>query len=176
MSDLYEGYERARFRPDPRRAAVWGEIAAYLQRYVPPGSVVLDLDTGERRTVPAPELRLGYRTSAIKQGWRAVVLSVVLALESDPDGLSRPIAYAQLADALGVAIGERAPLAGVRAPALVLMSRNSTLTDPARTRAVLEALPEVQFKVLEAEHWIPTEQPEAMRSAIEDWLAGRSRR
>jgi len=68
------------------------------------------------------------------------------------------------------------PLAGIRAPTLVLLSRNSTMTDLARTRAILEVLPEVQFAVLEAEHWIPTEQPDAMRAAIEEWLAARFRR
>lgn len=67
------------------------------------------------------------------------------------------------------------PLAGIRAPALVLLSRNSTMTDLARTRAILQQLPDVQFKVLEAEHWIPTEQPDAMRAAMEDWLGARAR-
>jgi pimeloyl-ACP methyl ester carboxylesterase len=68
------------------------------------------------------------------------------------------------------------PLAGVRAPALVLVSRGSTMTDPARTRRILEQLPEVQFTVLEAEHWIPTEQPDDMRAAIEEWLAAKFQR
>lgn len=70
------------------------------------------------------------------------------------------------------AVGEPLPpLAAIRAPALVLASRNSTMIDPARARAVIEALPQARFVVLDAEHWIPTEQPEAMRLAIEDWLA-----
>jgi pimeloyl-ACP methyl ester carboxylesterase len=68
------------------------------------------------------------------------------------------------------------PLADVRAPALVLVSRGSTMTDPARTRRILEQLPEVQFTVLEAEHWIPTEQPDDMRAAIEEWLAAKFQR
>jgi pimeloyl-ACP methyl ester carboxylesterase len=68
------------------------------------------------------------------------------------------------------------PLAGVCAPALVLVSRGSTMTDPARTRRILEQLPEVQFTVLEAEHWIPTEQPDDMRAAIEEWLAAKFQR
>lgn len=92
---------------------------------------VLDLDTGDRRTVPAPALELGYRTSAIKRGWRAVVLSIDIALEHDPAGLSRPIAYAQLAEALGVAIGDRAPLAGVRAATLRLRAGKGMVLDPA---------------------------------------------
>ncbi len=83
---------------------------------------VLDLATGERRRVPAPELRLGYRTSAIKEGWPAIVLSVELALERVDGARSRPVAYAQLADALAVEVGERAPLVGVRAATLSLRS------------------------------------------------------
>lgn len=77
-------------------------------------------------------------------------------------------AYLQSLAALGEPLP---PLAAIGAPALVLLSRNSTMTDAARTRALLEQLPDVQIKVLDAEHWIPTEQPEAMRLAIEDWLA-----
>ncbi len=83
---------------------------------------VLDLLTGDRRRVPAPELRLGYRTSAIKEGWPAIVLSVELALERHDGALSRPVGYAQLADALGVEVGDRAPLVGVRAATLSLRS------------------------------------------------------
>jgi len=55
-------------------------------------------------------------------------------------------------------------------PALAMISRNSTMTDPARTRAALERLGDVEILELDAEHWIPTEQPDAMRSAIEAWL------
>jgi len=90
---------------------------------------VLDVDSGEQRTVPAPELGLGYRTSAIKQGWRAIVLSVDFALERMDDAVSRPIAYAQLADSLGIAVGERAPLAGVRAAVLALRASKGMVLD-----------------------------------------------
>ena len=70
------------------------------------------------------------------------------------------------------ALAEPLPsLTSIRVPALVLLSRNSTMTDPARARAVLERLSNARVEVLEAEHWIPTEQPEAMRNAIEEWLA-----
>lgn len=129
----WAGMEALSGIPGSTGAAPIQNIGAYGQEVVESllAVEVLDLDTGERRTVPAPELRLGYRTSAIKQGWRAVVLSVDLALESDPDGLSRPIAYAQLADALGVAIGERAPLAGVRAATLRLRAGKGMVLDAA---------------------------------------------
>lgn len=92
---------------------------------------VLDVDSGERRIVPAPQLELGYRTSAIKQGWRAVVLSVDLALERLEGALGRPVAYAQLADALGVDTGQRAPLVGVRAAVLALRASKGMVLDEA---------------------------------------------
>jgi len=63
--------------------------------------------------------------------------------------------------------------AAIRCPALVLLSRNSKMTDAVRTRAAMQALNEAEILELPAEHWIPTEQPEAMRAAIEDWLARR---
>ena len=97
---------------------------------------VLDVDSGERRTVPAPALALGYRTSAIKQGWRAVVLSVDLALERREGALGRPVAYAQLADALGVEVGQRAPLAGVRSAVLALRASKGMVLDDADPHSV----------------------------------------
>ncbi len=90
---------------------------------------VLDVDSGERRTVPAPALELGYRTSALKQGWRAVVLSIELALEQVDGARSRPVAYAQLADSLGVGVGDRAPLRGVRAAVLALRASKGMVLD-----------------------------------------------
>jgi len=47
------------------------------------------------------------------------------------------------------------------------------MTDPARTRRALAALPDCDVVQIEAVHWIPTEQPEAMRATIEDWLSRR---
>lgn len=39
-------YYRTRYRPDPRRAAVWLEISRYLQRWIPPNARVLELAAG----------------------------------------------------------------------------------------------------------------------------------
>ncbi len=85
----------------------------------------------EVRSVPASELRLGYRDSAIKQGvLRGVVLSVDLRLRRSPDGRSQPIAYQQLATALGVDLGTRVPLSDVRASVLALRdSKGMVLSD-----------------------------------------------
>jgi pimeloyl-ACP methyl ester carboxylesterase len=60
-------------------------------------------------------------------------------------------------------------LARVRAPALVLLSEGTTFTDLARTERLLEALPRRAVVRLPARHWIPTECPDGMRGAIEEW-------
>src|SRR5690606_32776188 len=72
----------------------------------------LDYLTGERTRIPAAELGLGYRTSAMKRGRAGVVLAVELRLLRGD--LSAPVGYAQLASALGVALGERRPAREVR--------------------------------------------------------------
>lgn len=90
----------------------------------------LDFDSGEVTTIPAAELGLGYRTSILKRGRLGLVVAVHLALHDD-GGLSRPIAYAQLASALGVSIGDRVPVADVRAAVLALRASKGMLWDPA---------------------------------------------
>jgi UDP-N-acetylmuramate dehydrogenase len=97
----------------------------------------LDYLSGELHRIPAAELGLGYRTSALKQGRRGVVVSVELELVDSAAlgdgagalggadaaaGLSAPVAYAQLASALGVQLGDRMPLAEVRQAVLRLRS------------------------------------------------------
>lgn len=39
-------YEETRYTPDPRRAAVWSQIAAYLQRWIPHNATSLELAAG----------------------------------------------------------------------------------------------------------------------------------
>jgi pimeloyl-ACP methyl ester carboxylesterase len=60
-------------------------------------------------------------------------------------------------------------LARVTAPVLALLSSASAFGDPEATAALLGQLPRCEILRLEARHWIPTEQPEAMRRAIEGW-------
>jgi pimeloyl-ACP methyl ester carboxylesterase len=48
--------------------------------------------------------------------------------------------------------------------------RYSWSSSPAATKALLERLPDCEIVAVPARHWIPTEEPEAMRAAIEDWL------
>lgn len=63
------------------------------------------------------------------------------------------------------------PLAAVRCPALALLSTGKLMADPLRTRAGLAALPAAEIVEIDAQHWIPTEQPDAMRDAIDAWVA-----
>jgi UDP-N-acetylmuramate dehydrogenase len=90
----------------------------------------LDFASGEVLTIPADELDLGYRTSALKRGRLGVVLALELALV-DAQGMSAPVAYGQLASALGVELGALAPLAAVRDAVLALRASKGMVLDPA---------------------------------------------
>ena len=63
------------------------------------------------------------------------------------------------------------PLDKIRAPFLALLSTGHTFVDPAITAAVLSGLAQGEIHSLDAKHWIPTEQPQAMRELIEAWVA-----
>jgi pimeloyl-ACP methyl ester carboxylesterase len=70
------------------------------------------------------------------------------------------------------AVGDALPdLSRIACPVLVLTSKNTNMTDLARARTELAPLPAADFIELDAEHWIPTEQPEAMCRTIEDWIS-----
>jgi UDP-N-acetylmuramate dehydrogenase len=94
--------------------------------------------------LPAAECAFGYRTSMFKRQatkgrgaelnpatatGRHVVLSVTFRLAVSP--LSEPVRYAELARALGVAEGERVPLADARAAVLQLRRGKGMVLDPA---------------------------------------------
>jgi UDP-N-acetylmuramate dehydrogenase len=89
--------------------------------------------TGEIERIPAPQLGLGYRTSLLKQGRQGVVLSIDLDLaeaQSGASALSQPVAYAQLAETLGVRIGDRVPIADLREMVLALRASKGMLLNP----------------------------------------------
>jgi len=119
--------------PGSTGAAPIQNIGAYGQELS--GSLVgidfLDFVSGEVQHLPASELGLGYRSSALKHGRLGVVLGVELALAASPDRLSNPVAYDQLARALGVGLGARVPLAEVRAAVLALRASKGMILDPA---------------------------------------------
>jgi UDP-N-acetylmuramate dehydrogenase len=80
--------------------------------------------------IGAQECGFSYRSSAFKRApGRWVVLAVHFELERRTD--SQPIRYAALARALGIAEGERAPLADVRAAVLALRRSKGMVIDPA---------------------------------------------
>ena len=63
------------------------------------------------------------------------------------------------------------PLAAIGAPVLALLSKGITFTDLEATARLLRALPGVEIDLLDAYHWPLTEQPVAVRAAIERWCA-----
>jgi UDP-N-acetylmuramate dehydrogenase len=77
----------------------------------------------------AAECRFGYRTSALKGDSRYLVLGMEFALTRSET--SQPVRYQQLADALGVELGDRAPALDVRAAVLALRASKGMLIDPA---------------------------------------------
>lgn len=90
---------------------------------------VFDRDRRLEVDLDAAQCGFAYRTSIFKNSQRYVVLSVTFDLGTY--GHSAPIAYAELARALGVAVGERAPLPEVRAAVLSLRRGKGMVLDPA---------------------------------------------
>lgn len=86
-----------------------------------------DRASREDRWVDPVELGLDYRTSVLKNTDRAVVLEVEFRL--DPDGLSEPIRYAELAARLDVEPGERTDAALVRETVLALRRGKGMVLD-----------------------------------------------
>jgi pimeloyl-ACP methyl ester carboxylesterase len=119
----------------------------------------LDLEQLDRETRAA--LAAGPQGEALL----ARYASPLADLRSTPSG-----AYLQ---ALAAVTAAWPDLRSIAAPVLALLSARSSFTDPLRTRAALRALPDCDCVELDARHWIPTEQPEAMRAAIETWVARR---
>jgi UDP-N-acetylmuramate dehydrogenase len=100
-----------------------------------------DRKLGQVVEIAGRDCGFGYRTSAFKRSassaaavdglgeytGRFVVLHVVFGLDRNP--LSRPVSYRELAHRLGLAEGERAPLADVRAAVLALRRGKGMVLD-----------------------------------------------
>jgi len=119
----------------------------------------LDLELLDRETRAA--LAQGAAGEALLERYA----SPLLDLRTTPSA-----AYLQ---ALAATTGRSPQIAAIRAPILALVSARSTFTDAARTRGYLAAAPDCTIEQLDARHWIPTEQPDAMRAAIERWMGRR---
>ena len=88
-----------------------------------------DRQTGAVKTLFHRDLRFGYRTSRLKQEpGRWLVLEVVFQFRLGD--LGAPIGYAELADRLGVSLGERVASADVRAAVLELRRSKGMVLDP----------------------------------------------
>jgi UDP-N-acetylmuramate dehydrogenase len=135
----YTGLEALSGIPGSVGASPVQNIGAYGQELsdVLIGIEFLDEGADEPRFMAADELELGYRTSVLKQGLRGVVVSVEFALHDTTaerevlgEAVGRPVAYAQLAQALGVQVGDRVPVARVREAVLALRSGKGMVLDP----------------------------------------------
>jgi pimeloyl-ACP methyl ester carboxylesterase len=93
-----------------------------------------------------PDDRFGSPLEDLKSTPTAVYLAGLLAVTAPPPDLR-----------------------AIRAPTLALLSRGGRYGDPAITARRLAELPRGETRMLEARHWIPTESPEGMRQAIEEW-------
>ncbi len=132
----WSGIEALSGIPGSTGAAPFQNIGAYGQELA--SSLVaidfLDYATGEVRRMSKAELGLGYRTSVLKRGLAGVVLAVELDLSdaNEPIGAPRsePVAYAQLADALGVPLGSRVSVAELRRAVVALRASKGMVLDP----------------------------------------------
>ncbi|MDN4614190.1 UDP-N-acetylmuramate dehydrogenase [Leifsonia sp. F6_8S_P_1B] len=137
VANGWAGIEALSGIPGSTGAAPVQNIGAYGQELESAlvGIEFLDEVTGDVRFLTRKELGLGYRTSALKRGMRGIVLSVDLDLADNtvPGGigapLSEPVGYAQLANALGVPIGSRVPIAELRRAVLALRGSKGMVLD-----------------------------------------------
>jgi UDP-N-acetylmuramate dehydrogenase len=136
----YAGLEALSGIPGSVGASPVQNIGAYGQELAAAlvGIEFLAEGDDEPHVMTAEELELGYRTSVLKQGLRGVVVSVDLVLHDTAaeravlgEALGTPIAYRQLADALGVQLGDRVPVAAVREAVLALRAGKGMVLDPA---------------------------------------------
>ncbi|WBB97598.1 MULTISPECIES: UDP-N-acetylmuramate dehydrogenase [unclassified Solwaraspora] len=88
---------------------------------------VHDRLTDERYALPAADCRFAYRDSLFKRNDRYLVLAVDFQLARSE--LSTPVRYAELARSLGVAVGDRVPLADARAAVLRLRAGKGMVLD-----------------------------------------------
>ncbi len=89
-----------------------------------------DRTSGKIVTIPNARCGFGYRTSRFRRSaGRFVVLSVTFRLAEQPS--SAPVRYAELAAALGVAIGDQVASAEARSAVLELRRHKGMVIDPA---------------------------------------------
>lgn len=161
----YSGLEALSGIPGAVGASPVQNIGAYGQELSDVLVAIEFLDEGadEPRRIAADELELGYRTSVLKRGLAGIVVSVEFELHDTAaeravlgEAIGAPVAYRQLADALGVQLGDRVPVARVRDAVLALrrskgmvldgddpdsVSAGSFFTNPIVTERIARTLP-----------------------------------
>jgi UDP-N-acetylmuramate dehydrogenase len=127
----YAGLECLSGIPGSAGATPIQNVGAYGQEVAETITSVRVYDrVSDRVRVMAPdECGFAYRTSVFKRSDRWIVLGVTFRLVRSP--LSAPVGYAELARALGGGVGDRAPLADVRAAVLRLRAGKGMLLDSA---------------------------------------------
>ncbi len=130
VDEGWAGVEALSGIPGSTGATPLQNVGAYGQDVAQTIARVRTYDRVERevRTFMHHDCAFGYRTSRFRHDDRFVVLDVTLQLLPGP--LSRPVAYAELGEALGVGVGGRAPVSQVRAAVLALRQRKGMLLDP----------------------------------------------
>ena len=116
-----------------------------------------DRDSGVIAEIPAADCGFGYRTSRFKRDGRHLVLAVTFRLTRSP--WSAPVRYPDLATELGVAPGDRVPLAQARAAVLKVRARKGMVLDAgdpdsrsAGSFFTNPVLTDIEFKELAARH------------------------
>ncbi|WEV75701.1 UDP-N-acetylmuramate dehydrogenase [Bifidobacterium sp. ESL0800] len=142
----FSGVEGLSGVPGTVGASVVQNIGAYGQEVASAVSSVrvFDRKNGSVCRLEREDMRFGYRNSALKSSMysapatpagnyfptpRYVVLSVTFALRRSE---SDEVAFGQLAKALGVELGERKPIAAIRAAVLSVRATKGMLEDPNR--------------------------------------------
>jgi UDP-N-acetylmuramate dehydrogenase len=130
VAEGFSGIECLSGIPGSAGATPIQNVGAYGQEVAETIASVRVLDRAQdlvRELTPA-ECAFAYRTSRFRGTDRYVVLSVTFRLRRDP--LSTSVRYAELARALDLEPGGRAPLADVRAAVLALRAGKGMVIDP----------------------------------------------
>ncbi|MCW2840157.1 MAG: UDP-N-acetylmuramate dehydrogenase [Aeromicrobium sp.] len=131
VAEGWVGVEALSGIPGSTGATPIQNVGAYGQEVSQTIASVRTYDRYDRRirTFAAADCDFSYRHSRFKaQPMRHVVLSVTFQLALGD--LGAPVAYAELARTLGIAIGERAPAADVRRAVLALRRGKGMVLDP----------------------------------------------
>lgn len=146
-----------------------GRLARFRQLCILLARLVLALNAlgvHRRRLAPLDLEALDRETRALMAGAGS---TEALARYASPLLDLRTTATAVYLQDLIALTGPTPEMEAIRAPALALVTPGGGFTDPAVTMRLVERLEGCRVVCLQARHWIPTEQPEAMREAIEDW-------